>query len=136
MGEVGRLTLHVENAAGSEAYRDLGLPSSISQSVRRNQQSRVRNIAQLESTHRLKCKAFELPSFWQSRDDRVIGALSVSIKNTEGSLCIDRRITDHLEEFLFTDVMTAAVGGKNSIPLQQLQRAEVDLLVAAHGIAD
>jgi hypothetical protein len=33
-------------------------------------------------------------------------------------------------------VMTAAVGGKNSIPLQQLQRPEVDLLVAAHGIAD
>lgn len=136
MGEVGRLTLHVGNAAGSEAYCDVGLPSSISQSVRRNQQSRVRNIAQLESTHRLKRKAFEIPGFRQSRDDRVIGALGVSIKYTESSLRIDRRITDHPEKFLFTDVMTTAVGGKNSIPLQQLQRAEVDLLVAAHGIAD
>jgi len=64
----------------------------------------------------------------------VIERLAVNGDLAERFPCIDRGLVDGLGEVGFADVMRAAKGGEKAVGVEQFQRAEVELFVAAEGI--
>lgn len=86
-------------------------------------------------SHDLIRVAAEVFGFGDGGEDGVVGALGVGGDAAERLLGIDGGVGDAAVEFLGADVMRAGEGGEDAAGLEHLHGAEVDLLVAAKGIA-
>ena len=64
----------------------------------------------------------------------MVGALGVLGDEAEGLLGIHGGVGEVFEEKLAGSVVGAAEGGEQAALFEELERAEVDLLVAAHGV--
>ena len=69
-------------------------------------------------------------------DDRVIESLGMVIEEAQGFSGIDAGIADGLEKVFAGGVMRAAESGEDAIVIEELEGAEVDFLVTAHGVVE
>src|SRR6266853_4310347 len=85
--------------------------------------------------HHLEQNAFEIFRLWQSREHRMIGRLLESAKSPGRTPCVHQRLRDHLRECNFVDVMGAGKSSKQSIFRQELESANMELAITAHGVS-
>src|SRR5689334_23401373 len=68
--------------------------------------------------------------------DRMVAALHPFLDDGDVRLSVDARLVHDLGERRLVDVVRAAAGDERAAGIQQLQGAEVDLLVARRGVGN
>src|SRR6186713_3448039 len=66
----------------------------------------------------------------------MVASLLALLDDRDGRARVGRRLLDDLEEQLLADVVRAAAGDERAVGIQQLDRAQVDFLVAGGGLRD
>lgn len=81
-------------------------------------------------------EAFEVSGFGDGDEDGVVGALAVFADEAEGFFGVDGGVGEVFEEEFAGGVVGAAEGGEESAFIEEFEGAEVDFLIAAHGIGE
>jgi hypothetical protein len=79
-------------------------------------------------------EALEVSGFRNGDEHRMIGALAMFREQAQRLLGVHRGVGEVFQEQLAGRVVRAAEGREDAALVQQLERAQVDLLVAAHGV--
>ena len=83
-----------------------------------------------------KNEAFQVVRFRHAEQHGMIAALHAFLEHRHVRLRVDGRLVDDLGEQRLVDVVRTAAGVERAAAVEQLQRAQIDLLVAGAGIGN
>src|SRR5205085_8342418 len=85
---------------------------------------------------RFEGKPFEVFSFWNGGNDRMIDRLEENMRATQDTMRVEGRFHYDLLERGSIDVVRAAECGQRTARPEQLERAQMDLLITAESIGN